>query len=153
MAEVTPVEPDEVPDSLLQFMRLIWAVDHELQSLSKRMQATLGLTVPQRMALLLIGRKRGILAGELAEVLHLHPGTISGVVGRLERAGLIVREDDAEDARRIRLALTPAGHGANRRRAGTFEAAVRRVLETTSRPDLATAGKVLTKLAEELRSA
>jgi DNA-binding IclR family transcriptional regulator len=52
------------------------------------------------MALLLIGRKRGILAGELAEVLHLHPATISGIVGRLERAGLIVREDDAEDARR-----------------------------------------------------
>jgi DNA-binding MarR family transcriptional regulator len=138
--------------SLLQFMQLIWAVDHELQSISKRMQSRLGLTVPQRMALLLIGGKRGILAGELAELLHLHPGTISGVVGRLESAGLIVREDDAQDARRIRLALTPAGHAANRRRAGTFEAAVRRVLAASSKSDLATAGRVLTRLAEALKS-
>jgi DNA-binding MarR family transcriptional regulator len=139
------------PDSTLQFMRLIWAVDHELQSISKRMQAHLGLTVPQRMALLLVGRKRGILASELAELLHLHPGTISGVVGRLEAAGLIVREDDAEDARRIRLALTPAGLAANRRRAGTFEAAVRRVLAASSKSELAIAGGVLTRLADELR--
>jgi len=135
----------------LQFMRLIWAVDHELQSMSKRMQARLGLTVPQRMALLLIGRKRGILASELADLLHLHPGTISGVVGRLETAGLIVRKNDAADARRIRLALTPSGRAANRRRAGTFEAAVRRVLAASSRSDLAIAGRVLTRLADELR--
>jgi MarR family transcriptional regulator, organic hydroperoxide resistance regulator len=140
------------PDALLEFMRLIWAVDHELQSISKRMLTRLGLTVPQRMALLLIGRTPGILASDLAELLYLHPGTISGVVGRLESAGLIVREGDAEDARRIRLTLTPDGQTANRRHEGTFEAAVRRVLVTASTRDLAATDRVLTQLASQLRS-
>src|SRR4051794_22020738 len=137
-------------DPLLNFMRLIWAVDHQLQSVSKRMQSTLGLTVPQRMTLLLIGRKRGMLASEVAELLHLHPATISGIVRRLQRARLIVRTGDPDDARRIKLTLTPAGHAANRRRAGTFEAAVRRVLASTSATELDAAGRVLTRLAATL---
>ena len=139
-------------DALLAFMRLIWAVDHELQSVSKRMHTRLGLTVPQRMALLLIGRTPGLLAGDLAELLHLHPGTVSGVVARLESAGLIVRAGDAADARRIRLSLTSGGRTVNRRREGTFEAAVRRVLAASSVRDLAATERVLTRLAGELKS-
>ena len=54
------------------------------------METRLGLTIPQRMSLLLIGRTPGILASELAEVLHLHRGTVSGIVRRLEAAGYVV---------------------------------------------------------------
>jgi len=133
-------------------MRLIWAADHELQRVSKRMEAALGLTVPQRMALLLIGRRRGVLASELAHLLHLHPGTVSGIIRRLESAGLVVREGDAKDKRRWRLKLTEAGQAANRRRAGTFEAAVQRVFAKVAASDLEGAAVVLTQLASELRA-
>ena len=34
-------------DDVLHFMRLIWAIDHELERVSKRMEARLGLTIPQ----------------------------------------------------------------------------------------------------------
>jgi len=34
-------------DDVLRFMRLIWAVDHELERVSKRMESRLGLTIPQ----------------------------------------------------------------------------------------------------------
>jgi DNA-binding MarR family transcriptional regulator len=132
-------------------MRLIWAIDHELQSLSKRMQATLGLTVPQRMTLLLIGRQPGILASEIAVLLHLHQGTMSGIVQRLESAGYIERAGDDGDARRMRLTLTGRGRKANASRAGTYEGAVRRVLAATSRSDLAAAERLLTQLAGALR--
>ena len=138
-------------DPVLHLMRLILAVDHELQSLSKRMQTTLGLTVPQRMTLLLIGRQPGILAGEIAVQLHLHPGTMSGIVRRLETAGYVERVGDDRDARRIRLTLTARGRKANASRAGTYEAAVRRVLAATSRTELDTAEQVLTRLARALR--
>jgi DNA-binding MarR family transcriptional regulator len=136
---------------VLEFMRLIWAVDHELQSVSKRMEVTLGLTVPQRMALLLLGRSPGLLASDLADLLHLHPGTISGVVARLESAGMLVRAGDADDGRRQRLVLTARGRKSNLRRAGTFQAAVRRTLATSTRADLDAAERVLTRLAGELR--
>lgn len=132
-------------------MRLIWAVDHELQSLSKRMQATIGLTVPQRMTLLLIGRQPGILASELATLLHLHQGTMSGIVQRLESAKYVTRVGDAGDARRMRLTLTARGRKANASRTGTYEAAVRRVLATTAPKEIDGAETLLMRLAQALR--
>jgi DNA-binding MarR family transcriptional regulator len=132
-------------------MRLIWAVDHELQSLSKRMQSTIGLTVPQRLTILLIGRQPGILASEIAALLHLHQGTMSGIVRRLESAGYVERVGDDGDARRMRLTLTARGRRANGLRAGTYQAAVRRVLAATSRKELAAAEQLLTRLAHALR--
>jgi MarR family transcriptional regulator, organic hydroperoxide resistance regulator len=136
---------------VLEFMRLIWAVDHELQSVSKRMGTTLGLTVPQRMALLLLGRNAGLRASELASLLHLDPGTISGIIRRLEAAGMLTRAGDAKDGRRQRLALTARGRRSNARRAGTFQAAVRRTLVASSDADLGAAARVLARLASELR--
>ncbi len=89
----------EIPlDDVLRFMRLIWAVDHELERVSKRMEDRIGLTIPQRLSLLLIGQNPGILASELAEVLHLHRGTLSGILRRLEHAGYIERTVDVRDA-------------------------------------------------------
>jgi DNA-binding MarR family transcriptional regulator len=146
-------EVREIPlDDVLRFMRLIWAIDHELERVSKRMEARLGLTIPQRLSLLLIGRNPGILASELASVLHLHRGTLSGVVRRLETAGFVTRTVDASDARRAGLTLTPAGQRVNRHRAGTFEEAVRRVLSSTLPSERAAAEHVLTRLGGELRA-
>ena len=143
----------EIPiDDVLHFMRLIWAIDHELERVSKRMEARLGLTIPQRMSLLLIGRSPGILASELADVLHLHRGTLSGVLRRLETAGYITRTIDATDARRAGLTLTTTGRRVNRRRAGTFEDAVRRVLVGTVASERGAAEHVLARLAGELRA-
>jgi DNA-binding MarR family transcriptional regulator len=145
--------PRDIPlDDVLRFMRLIWAIDHELERVSKRMESRLGLTIPQRLSLLLIGRNPGIVASELAAVLHLHRGTLSGVLRRLEAAGCITRTVDASDARRAGLTLTAAGRRVNRRRAGTFEDAVRRVLGSTLASERAAAEHVLARLASELRA-
>jgi len=143
----------EIPlDDVLRFMRLIWAIDHELERVSKRMESRLGLTIPQRLSLLLIGRNPGILASELASVLHLHRGTLSGVVRRLETAGYVTRTVDSADARRAGLTLTAAGHRANRRRTGTFEDAARRALAATLPAERAAAEHVLSRLGSELRA-
>jgi MarR family transcriptional regulator, organic hydroperoxide resistance regulator len=138
-------------DEVLRFMRLIWAIDHELERVSKRMETTVGLTIPQRLSLLLIGRNPGMLASELAAVLHLHRGTLSGIVRRLEASGYLQRTADRTDARRVGLTLTAAGRAINRRRRGTFESAVRRLLATTPPQDLSAAERVLTMLGSELR--
>jgi MarR family transcriptional regulator, organic hydroperoxide resistance regulator len=146
--------PIEIPlDDVLRFMRVIWAVDHELERVSKRMETRLGLTVPQRMSLLLIGRHPGILSSELAALMHLHRGTVSGLVRRLELAGYVSRTVDPSDGRRAGLTLTVAGRAMNRRRAGTFEDAVRQLLAVVPAVDLAAAEHVLERLCAELRAA
>jgi DNA-binding MarR family transcriptional regulator len=139
-------------DDVLRFMRLIWAVDHELERVSKRMESTIGLTIPQRLSLLLIGQNAGILASQLASVLHLHRGTLSGIVRRLEGAGYVERMVDPRDSRRAGLTLTAKGRAVNRRRQGTFEDAARRVLADTRPAERSAAEDVLIRLATELRA-
>ena len=109
-------------------MRVIWGISHGLQSTSKRMEVELGITGPQRLVVRIVGRCPGTTAGQLAEILQLHPSTLTGVLRRLEQRGVLERSRGKRDRRQARLRLTPAGRAIDRRHAGTVEAAVRRVL-------------------------
>lgn len=142
--------PVDADDPVLDFMRLMWSVDHELQRVSKRMMSRIGLTAPQRLAIRLIGQHPGLTLGTLAQLLHLHPGTVTGIVRRLERNRLVTRTRNETDTRRVHLALTSEGQRINRRKKGTVEAAVRRGLDNASRHDRASASRVLLLLAQEL---
>jgi DNA-binding MarR family transcriptional regulator len=137
-------------DPVLEFIRLLWAVDHQLHSVSKRMTGRIGLTAPQRLAVRFIGREPGIGLGALAALLHLDPGTVTGIVQRLEAAELVTRVRSEEDTRRIHLRLTSRGQTINRRRKGTVEAAVRRTLGAASPGDATAAERVLRRLAADL---
>jgi DNA-binding MarR family transcriptional regulator len=115
--------------SVLDFLRALWALDHALQSASKRMETTLGVTGPQRFVIRMIGRFPGISAGEVSELLHVHPSTLTGVLKRLEQRGLVVRRSDPADARRALLELTAKGRRVDANRSGTVEGAARKALE------------------------
>lgn len=136
----------------LDFMKLLWRLDHALQTTSRRMAASLGVTGPQRLALRVVGRFPDITPGETAAVLRLHPSTVTVIVKGLERAGLVRRSDDPGDRRRTRLRLTPAGRKVAASTAGTVEEAMRRTLARISPADLAMAARVLSTLAGMLEA-
>jgi DNA-binding MarR family transcriptional regulator len=48
-----------------------------------------------------------VTAGRLAEMTGLTTGAITGVVDRLEKAGLVRRERDASDRRKVFIAIVP----------------------------------------------
>jgi MarR family transcriptional regulator, organic hydroperoxide resistance regulator len=135
---------------VLEFIRRLWALDHALQSTSKWMQARLGVTWPQRLSIRMIGHFPGISAGALAELLHLHPSTLTGILQRLSARRLIRRVADPRDARRALLWLTRSGRRINRGRKGTVEAAVTRTLTSASARDLAIVRETLSRTATEL---
>ena len=134
----------------IDFLRLIWAVDHALQRRSKAMEATLGITGPQRLVIRIIGRFPSLHAKQLADILHLHPSSLTAVLKRLERRDLVRRWPDERDRRRWLLGLTRRGQALNRETPGTIEAAVQRVLRTTTRHNLLRTRTVLSELAREL---
>src|ERR1700733_7143915 len=80
-----PAAADLDLDPVLDFMRLLWGIEHRLQSASKRMEASLGITGPQRLVLRVVSRFPGLSAGELARVVRLHPSTVTGILQRLVR--------------------------------------------------------------------
>jgi MarR family transcriptional regulator, organic hydroperoxide resistance regulator len=135
---------------VLEFMQALWAVDHELQSSSKRMEAASGVTGPQRLVIRIVGRFPGIAAGKVSEILHLHPSTLTGVLKRLEAHGLVERRADPADARRALLDLSAKGRAIDAVRGGTVEASVRRALAKLPARAVAGAREVLEVLAAEL---
>lgn len=135
---------------MLDFMRLLWALNHELDSLSKRMASSFGVTGPQRLVIRLVGQKPQITAGELARLLRVHPSTMTGVLGRLVEHGLVARKRDPGDGRRAMFALTPRGRTIDGLRAGTIEAAIGRGLKRVGPAKLAAVSDVLEKLTGEI---
>lgn len=146
----TEREPLPPLGEVLEFMRVLWALDHGLQRRSKRMRTTLGVTGPQRLAIRVIGAWPRITAGQLAGTLHLHPSTLTGVLRRLVDAGLIARVRDPDDQRRMRLTLTAKGRRADSATEGTVEAAVQRVLARLPPSRVQAARELLQALAGAL---
>ncbi|XXU11540.1 MarR family transcriptional regulator [Sorangium sp. So ce854] len=132
-------------------MKLLWAVDHGLQSTSKRMEAKMGVTGPQRLVIRIVGRYPGISAGQLADIMQLHPSTLTGVLKRLQERGIIERRVDPNDGRRALLGLTPRGRELDSLRTGTVESAVRQALKAMPRRKLEAAQDVLAAVAEALQ--
>jgi DNA-binding MarR family transcriptional regulator len=56
----------------------------------------------------IIAMRGPLTAGELARASGFTTGAITGLVDRLERAGLAKREPDGEDRRKVMLRVTPA---------------------------------------------
>ena len=136
----------------LDFLKLVWQLDHGLRSRSKRMEQELGVTGPQRFAIRMLGDQGPLSAGELAEHLELHPSTLTGVLERLLRAGLVTRTSDPSDGRKVVLALTEAGKRIDRRQSGTVESAVRSALSQASPEDRAAARRVLELIVKALEN-
>ncbi|QQQ75653.1 MarR family transcriptional regulator [Saccharothrix sp. 6-C] len=73
--------------------------------------ARLGVTAVDQRALALIAGKGPLTAGELAKEINLTPGAVTGVADRLERAGLVRREPDPGDRRRVVISAVPGAFG------------------------------------------
>jgi DNA-binding MarR family transcriptional regulator len=145
--------PHESLDPVLDFMRLLWSIEHGLQSTSKRMGASLGITGPQRLVLKIVSQFPGISAGELAHVLRLHPSTITGVIQRLVEKRLLVRDRDPNDTRRARLRVSGRARRFTGRSRGTIESAVEAALRRVPSTHIRHARQVLVAVANALDGA
>lgn len=134
----------------LDFLRLLWELDHALQRRSKRMARELGLTGPQRLVLRIVGRFPGIPAGQLAQLLALHPSTLTGILQRLERAGFLRRRVDPRDRRRSLFGLSARGRALDSDDDHTIEGALQRVLAGVDPGERAAATRILRALTDEL---
>jgi DNA-binding MarR family transcriptional regulator len=79
--------------------------------LSRRLRRETGadLTPSQLSVMSSIHRLGPVTLGDLADCERVAPPTITRIVGKLEEAGLVVREVDPADRRIARLRTTPSG--------------------------------------------
>jgi DNA-binding MarR family transcriptional regulator len=137
----------------LQFLRALWELDHALESASRRMKKTCGVTGRERLFIRIVGQRPGVTPGELAGLLHVHPSSITALLKRLQRRRLVSRRQDAADARSYRLELTPGGERINAMQTGTIEAGVKQALARADPRDVQAATEMLTRVARRLLDA
>ena len=75
---------------------------------SQAMAERMGVSSSDLECLDIIAMRGPITAGELARASGFTTGAITGLIDRLERAGLARREPDREDRRKVMLRVTPA---------------------------------------------
>jgi DNA-binding MarR family transcriptional regulator len=76
------------------------------QALRKPLEAEVArgeLTAPQKSAMQVLVRNHGISLKELSRQMSLAHSTVSGIVDRLEKRGLVERKPDEEDGRVSRV--------------------------------------------------
>ena len=93
---------DQVLISLRQIIRSI-----DLHS--KQLVKQFGLTGPQLIVLQEVSRADQITASELARASSLSQATVTGILDRLEKRGLIARQRSQSDRRRVHVTMTTSG--------------------------------------------
>jgi DNA-binding MarR family transcriptional regulator len=80
-----------------------------MTKLYKPLLEPLGLTYPRYLAMLVLWESDAVTVSELGQRLQLDSGTLTPLLKRLEADGLLQRQRDSADERRVLLHLTPAG--------------------------------------------
>lgn len=111
-----PAEPVEIAadgwqvDSLERtIIRSLRRIIRAVGLYSRELLRRRNLTTSQLAALRHLARRGSLSAGEVARGVSVSQATITGVLDRLERRGLVTRTRDPEDRRRVVIELTEAG--------------------------------------------
>lgn len=79
--------------------------------------APLGITYPQYLVMLVLWEGGAPLVKDLGERLDLDSGTLTPLLKRLEAQGLVVRDREQADQRKVRIRLTISGKELKRKAA------------------------------------
>src|SRR5258706_14920070 len=75
----------------------------------------LGVTYPQYLVLVTLWERGSQGVGDLASTLGMDLGTLSPMLKRIEKKGLVARRRDPADERRVVVYLTPQGQALRKR--------------------------------------
>jgi DNA-binding MarR family transcriptional regulator len=87
----------------------LYGAAQRIQRLYRPLLDALGLTYPQYLAMLALWEKSPRTVGEMGDALDLDSSTLTPLLKRLQAGGLIARDRDPKDERRVIVTLTDKG--------------------------------------------
>jgi DNA-binding MarR family transcriptional regulator len=99
----------DAPEDATLIVQGLRRIVKALHSFSQDVYRQYGLTAPQLWALKTLQREGRLSAGRLAEALAVHQSSLSILIDRLEKRGLVHRVRAARDGRFVLIALTKRG--------------------------------------------
>lgn len=93
----------------------LYAASRQVTAAYRPILGELGLTYPQYLVLVVLGAHDEMLIKDVGHALRLDHATLSPLLRRLERDGLLTRRRSAEDERAVVVALTDEGRAVHAR--------------------------------------
>jgi len=90
---------------MIALRKIIQAIDMNSKKLVKRV----GLTGPQLVILQEISNLGEVTAGQIAQAVSLSQATLTGILERMEKRGLLSRRRNEHDKRRVMIHITNSG--------------------------------------------
>ncbi|WP_416731080.1 MarR family winged helix-turn-helix transcriptional regulator [Fictibacillus sp. JL2B1089] len=87
----------------------IYTAEREITKLYRDLLQEMNVTYPQYLVLLLLWEKHSLSVKELGKRLFLDSGTLTPMLKRMEKNGLVERKRSAEDERSVVISLTVKG--------------------------------------------
>jgi DNA-binding MarR family transcriptional regulator len=148
MPRKPPSPHDALRRAAVQGIRALFA---DLRSSARAVETRTGLTNAQLYVLqLLAGASQTLSVGQVATIALSSPAAVSTIVARLARKGLVSRRTPSHDARRVELALTPAGRAILRRAPAPATARLVEAVSTLPPAKLRTLVGCITALTDQL---
>jgi MarR family transcriptional regulator, organic hydroperoxide resistance regulator len=113
--EISAAPLAKMPPLDAQLCFALYAAGNHMTRLFVPFLRKLGVTYPQYLVLVVLWERGPQGVGDLAAALGMDLGTLSPMLKRVERKGLIVRRRDAADERRAIVSLAPKGAALPRR--------------------------------------
>ena len=97
----------DTTDILIKIRKIVRSIDIE----SKKIQRDYGVSIPQVLCLNFLNDSPNYQStqGEIRKFLNLNSSTVSGIIDRLEKKGLLARLPKSGDKRVVNIALTSSG--------------------------------------------
>lgn len=155
-AEIDTVDPAELnamDPAELEVFQAFQRVLHLNRLLMIRVLGAEGAHPGQVACLRVLERHDGIAQRELADLLQVSPPTITTMLQRMERAGMVARHVDAADQRLTRVHLTPEGRRLEVGLRGVLAENIHRILGPMSVEDRRELARLLRIMADNTRRA
>jgi DNA-binding MarR family transcriptional regulator len=145
--------PDSLKRDLDQIVESIIYLVTESRRLSRDQSAQYGVTPTQLSVLKLLHEIGDLRLGDLSRRISAQNSTVTGIVDRMEEAGLVVRSRGADDRRVWNIALTARGRQVAERADVRPWQTLRGALEALPRADKRKLIEILRRVADNVARA
>lgn len=149
--DALPLEP-ELRDEVGQIIETIIYLYTESRRITKELAKRAQLTGPQLTVVKMLETIGELSLTELSEKIRAQNSTVTGIIDRMEREDLVVRERSKEDRRVVKIRLTPKGQELARDVPVEPMVIFRNALLALSKEEMQDLLKILLKVSRRVKS-
>jgi MarR family transcriptional regulator, organic hydroperoxide resistance regulator len=143
--------PSEIKPEVDSILEAIVYLYTESRRITKEVARSAELTGPQLTVLKVLEGVGDLSLSELSERIRAQNSTVTGIIDRMEREGLVVRARSTEDRRVVNIQLTEKGARIARDISVEPMEVFRSALESLSASEMRDLLRILTKIAQRVQ--